>query len=225
LAEAVIASHACATTSLVTVSAVAGVVGPILFAITLTALSYLCPGYNPLTQTISELGATNAPTMELQALNFAILGVPTAIFAIGLGVYDRHFRSTSILVGLYGIGTLLVAGLPCDPGCSFKGTSLVQIAHSLDALFSFVVFAFAPLFFWRSSRTAPKWTKTPAWSLRVAIVSILMLVGYLAITALALSSTAGLVQRIFLGLLFAWMIMIAYKMARLATIDSGHSFP
>ena len=133
-------------TRLVTVSAVAGVIGPILFAIIVTMLGLLWNGYNPLTQTISELGATNAPNKDLQALNFAILGILSTIFAAGLGVHSKSFLSTSVLIGIYGLGTLLVAGLPCDPGCSFKSTSPVQTAHSLDALISFIVFAIAPLF-------------------------------------------------------------------------------
>jgi Protein of unknown function (DUF998) len=188
----------------------------------MTALGFLWTGYNPLTQTGSELGATNAPTMAIQALNFAILGILTMIFALGLSILNRRFRSASILVGIYGLGTLLVAGLPCDPGCSFRGTSPVQTAHSLDALVSFLVFAIAPLFFWRSSRTAPSWTRLSVWSLRVGVVAIALLVAYLAITVLSLSPYVGLFQRVFLGALFAWMIMIAYKMARISSTGFGH---
>jgi Protein of unknown function (DUF998) len=163
--------------------------------------------------------------MELQALNFAILGILTMIFAVGLTVQNRRFRSTSLLVGIYGLGTLLVAGLPCDPGCSFHSTSLVQTAHSLDALISFIVIAIAPLFFWQSSKTVPSWTKISVWSLRVAIVSMALLGAYLVITVLSLSPYVGLLQRIFLGLLFAWMIMIAYKMARLSPTNYGPASP
>jgi hypothetical protein len=190
--------------------------------IILTVIGFLWAGYNPLTQTSSELGATKAPTMELQALNFAILGILTMIFAFGLGVHNRSFRSTAILVGIYGFGTLIVAGLPCDPGCSFKGTSPLQIAHSLDALVSFVVFAIAPLLFWRSSKALPPWTRSSTWSLRVAIVAIPLLGAYLGITVLSLSPYVGLLQRLFLGLLLAWMVMIAYKMARLSPKSFGY---
>jgi uncharacterized protein DUF998 len=207
---------------LATVSAVAGVIGPILYAIIMTVLGFLWTGYNPLTQTGSELGATNAPTMWLQALNFAILGILTMIFAFGLGIHNRGFRSTAVLVGIYGFGTLIVAGLPCDPGCSFKGTSPLQIAHSLDALVSFIVFAIAPLLFWQSSKTLPSWTRASAWSLRVAIVAIALLGTYLGVTVLSLSPYVGLLQRIFLGLLFAWMIMLSYKLARLSPTSFGH---
>ena len=210
---------------LVTISAEAGVIGPIVFGLIVTALGLLWNGYNPLTQTISELGATNAPNMELQALNFAILGILTTIFAIGLNVHNRLFGSTSILIGIYGLGTLLVAVLPCDPGCSFKGTSLVQIAHSLDALISFIVLAIAPVFFWRSSRTVKSWSKTSAFSLRVGIISVPLLVAYLAITVLSLSPYVGLLQRVFLGLLFTWMIIVACKIDRLTLTDYGRPSP
>src|SRR6266849_1009850 len=76
---------------LVVISAVAGMVGPILFAIILTILGNLSTGNNPLTQTGSELGATNAPTMELQALNFAIIRIVTTIFAVGLTIHNGRF--------------------------------------------------------------------------------------------------------------------------------------
>jgi hypothetical protein len=201
---------------LVIVSATAGVLGPILFGIVTIVLGYQWAGYNLLTSTISELGATNAPTMWLQALNFAILGILTMVFAVGLTVQNGRFRSTSLLFGIYGFGTLVVAGLPCDPGCSFKGTSPVRTAHSLDALISFVVLAIAPLFFWRSSHILPSWTKISVVSLGIGIGSSLLLFTYLAITVLSLSPYVGLIQRIFLGLLFAWMITLAYKIARLS---------
>ncbi len=69
---------------LITLSAVAGLIGPIFFAIIVIVLGYLWTGYNHVTQAISELGATNAPNMGIQALNFAILGILTVIFAAGL---------------------------------------------------------------------------------------------------------------------------------------------
>jgi Protein of unknown function (DUF998) len=196
-------------------SGIAGVVGPILFAIVIVDLGYRWIGYDPLTQTISELGARNAPNMSLQALNFCVLGTLTIIFAIGLTIHNGLFRSTSILVGVYGIGTSLVAFLPCDPGCPAGGGSVVQLAHSLDALISFVTLASAPLLFWRSSRTVQSWIKMSHWSLRLSIVSIPLLFVYLAIEVFSLSPYTGLFQRIFLGLLFAWMIAIAFQLLRL----------
>ena len=197
---------------LITLSAVAGLIGPIFFAIIVIVLGYLWTGYNPLTQAISELGATNAPNVSIQALNFAILGILTVIFAVGLTLQNRRFRSTSVLVGVYGFGTLLVGVLPCDPGCLTTGTSMVQIAHDLDALISFILLAVAPLLFWRSGKTLLLWSKTAVWSLRVALGSVPLLIAYLIIEVSSLSPYTGLLQRIFLGLLFAWVIMVAVRL-------------
>jgi hypothetical protein len=199
----------------------AGVAGPILFGILLIDLGYRWAGYDPLTQTISELGARNAPNMALQALNFGILGTLTTIFVIGLTIHNGLFRSTSTLVGVYGLGTSLVAFLPCDPGFPAMGGSVVQLAHSLDALISFATLAVSPLIFWSSSRTVPTWMKMSRWSLRVAVVSIPLLLTYLAIEVFSLVPYTGLFQRIFLGLLFAWMIGIAFHLLRLRDL----SFP
>ena len=175
-------------------------------------LGYLWTGYNPLTQAISELGATNAPNMNIQALNFAILGILAVIFAVGLTLQNRRFRSTSVLVGVYGFGALLAAVLPCDPGCRTNTTSVAQIAHDLDALISFIGLAVAPLLFWRSGKTLLLWSKTAEWSLRAAVGSMPLLIAYLIIEVLSLSPYTGLLQRVFLGLLFAWMIMIAGRL-------------
>ncbi len=195
----------------------AGIMGPIFFAVIVIVLGYQWTGYNPLTQAISELGATNAPNMSIQALNFAILGILTLVFAFGLALYDRHFRPASVLVGVYGLGASLAAVLPCDPGCLATSTSIVQIAHSLDALTSFVGLAVAPLIFWRSSKTLSSWTRTAVWSLRISIGSILLLGAYLTIEVLSLSPYTGLLQRVFLGLLLAWMIMVAVHLSRVNT--------
>jgi Protein of unknown function (DUF998) len=200
---------------LVTMSGISGIVAPILFAIVVIDLGHRWIGYNPLTQTISELGAIDAPNMGLQALNFGVLGTLTIVFAIGLTIYDGRFRSTSVFVGIYGVGTSLVAFLPCDPGCPAGGMSVMQLAHSLDALVSFVTLAIAPLLFWRSSRTIPSWIKISPLSLGVASVSIPLLLVYLTIEVFSLSPYTGLFQRIFFGLLFAWMITIASQLIRL----------
>ncbi len=199
---------------LLTASALAGIIAPIVFTIIVIVLGFLWTGYSHLTQAISELGETGAPNMNIQALNFIILGILTIVFAIGLTAHDRRFRSASVLVGTYGFSALLATVFPCDPGCPTTSTSVAQVAHNLDALIAFIGFAIAPLFFWRSGKTLPSWTKLASWSLRIAIVSISLLGAYLIINIFALSPYTGLLQRIFLGLLFAWMIMIAVHLSQ-----------
>ncbi len=171
---------------------------------------FLWSGYNHLTQAISELGATNAPNMNLQAFNFAVFGVLTVSFAVGLVIHNERFRSSAVLIAMYGIGAFLASIFHCDPGCPASGTSVTQILHNLDAVIAFVALAIAPLFFWRSAKTSVTfWHRASVWSLNVANVTIPLAAAYLVIDGFSLSPYTGLLQRIFVGLLYGWMLVLA----------------
>jgi hypothetical membrane protein len=199
---------------LITISAFSGILGPIVFTIVIVILGFQWHGYNHLTQAISELGATNAPNMNLQAANFVVLGILTILFATGLWLHNRSFRTSGILVAIYGVAAIVAGPVHCDPGCPVVTSSTIQILHNVDALIAFVAFAFAPLFFWQSAKTIPKWNKTAQWSLNFANVSIPLVATYLAIATLSLSPYTGLLQRVFLGFLFAWLIMMSVSLFR-----------
>lgn len=197
---------------LITISAFSGILGPIIFTMAIVILGFQWHDYNHLTQAISELGATNAPNMNIQAANFVVLGILIMLFAAGLGLYNRSFRTSSILVAIYGVAAIVAGPIHCDPGCPVVTTSAVQILHNLDALIGFVAFAFAPLFFWRSAKNIPTLNRTARWSLDFANVSIPLVATYLAIATLSLSPYTGLLQRIFLGFSFAWVIMMSVRL-------------
>jgi len=56
-----------------------GIVGPTTYAIVLTALGVLWPGYNPVRQYMSELGAVDAPhAFVMNILGFQVLGISMA---------------------------------------------------------------------------------------------------------------------------------------------------
>ncbi len=200
------------TSHIVTISAFAGIIGPIIFTILVIVLGLLSPGYNHLTQAISELGANNAPNMNIQALNFVIFGILTILFATGLWLHNRSFRTCSILIAIYGISAIVAGPVHCDPGCPAQTSSTIQIAHNLDALIAFLAFAIAPLFFWRSAKNIPAWRKTGVLSLDIANVSIPLVGAYIVIAGLSLSPYTGLLQRIFLGFLYAWLMLLSARL-------------
>ncbi|NWF86915.1 DUF998 domain-containing protein [Candidatus Bathyarchaeota archaeon] len=62
--------------------AICGIVGPIIYTIVLTVFGFFWPGYNPISQYMSELGAVDAPhAIVMNVLGFQLLG----IFMIGFG--------------------------------------------------------------------------------------------------------------------------------------------
>ena len=199
----------------VAVSALAGIIGPIAFTVTVIVLGLLWQGYNHLTQAISELGATNAPNMNIQAINFVIFGILTVTFALGLWYHNTAFRNCSILVAAYGIGAIVVGPFHCDPGCPVSTNSTMQIVHNVDAFIAFVGLAITPLLFWRSARSIPSWRNIASWSARLAGLSVPLTFAYIVIAAFSLSASTGLLQRIFLGSLYGWLLIVAVRLLQI----------
>src|SRR5712692_8774318 len=96
------------------------------------------------------------------------------------------------------------------------------MAHNLDAPISFVGLSLARLLVWRSSKKDSRWRPVSNYSLALGSAAIALLALYLAVELLALSPFTGLLQRLFLAPLFAWMIIMS---ARLFRINRAQSSP
>ena len=60
-----------------------GIIGPIFFLIVITAIGFLHPNYNHITQYISELGAANAPySLIMNTIGFPLLGLFIIAFSV-----------------------------------------------------------------------------------------------------------------------------------------------
>lgn len=101
--------------------ALGGVIGPALFAVVVVICGALRPGYNHMTQFISELGAQG--TSHAAIMNFAgflPLGLLLVGFAASLrGALPRRplAVAVAILLGLFGLSIALAGLYSCDPGC------------------------------------------------------------------------------------------------------------
>ena len=106
---------------LVRIGALAAIGGPLLYAAVVGVTGYLTPGYDPLTQWISELGATGALYADLfNVLGPGIFGLLSVVFAAG---FWRALKggplafAAAALVTIAGIAGILDGVFPCDPGC------------------------------------------------------------------------------------------------------------
>ena len=76
-----------------------GVVGPIAYASVLATLGVLWPGYNPIRQYMSELGAVDAPhALVMNVFGFQLLGI--SMVALGLGLYRGLSKGWDTVVGV-----------------------------------------------------------------------------------------------------------------------------
>ena len=111
-------SYTAILTRLLTLVAIAG---PIYYVGFVTVLGMLWPGYDPIGQTQSELGAVDAPNgLLMNVAGFMALGVVIMAFA---AAYHLVLRPgpwkllATVLMALAGAGMIVVGFFPCDAGC------------------------------------------------------------------------------------------------------------
>ena len=170
----------------------------------------LRPDYSPISQYISELGATGAPYAGW--VNWAGYLPSGVFFAIALASFWRHWRPRGVqLAGLAllfceplaWIGSAIV---PCDLGCPAEG-SLAQNLHSLLGFFTYAgtalgvtLLAFAPgLHLWQRA----------GWLLLV----VLWLATFVAMVSPELSEVRGLMQRLGEALMYGTQAVVGWILA------------
>jgi hypothetical membrane protein len=208
-------------TSRLTGAAWAGLAGPIVFTITWVAQELArIEEYSPFEEPVSALAA--GPNGWIQSVNFAVFGLLTIAFAIGL------YRGSPSRVGpalflVSGIGLLMAAAFPLredaagvtyDPG----GHLAAGLTFFTSSALALLVISFA-----LAKHTEWRWLAIP-----VRVAGILMLVSNPVMGILVIPDDAplhdwsGLAQRVIvLGLLFPARLALSYQMLRSSHASHG----
>ena len=178
-------------------AAACGIAAPLTFVTGWFIDGLRTDGYDPVRQAISQLAREGAPTRASMTLAFVAFGVLLPLWAPTL---SRLLRSPSLLpvVAVAGLATLAVAALPLTktPG----GTQ--DTLHAVAAGIGYVAMTATPLLAaWALRRTGHP--VPAAVSAAVAIASAGCLVATLTADA------SGLYQRLGLGLVDAWHVVVA----------------
>lgn len=209
-------------TSWLTRAAWAGLIGPALFTLTWVAQElFWIEDYSPIKEPVSALAA--GPNGWIQSVNFAVFGVLTMAFAVGL--YGVSHSSKAGVVGsalflVSGLGLLMAAAFPLredaagvtyDPGGHF----VAGMTFFTSSAIALVVISFA----------LAKRAEFRRLAMPVRVAGILMLVsnpvmGILVIPDDApLHEWAGLAQRVIvLGLLFPARLALSYRLLRMVAL-------
>lgn len=207
------------------VSAWAGIIGPILFtAGFLGQEAFRRDEYNPVAEAVSALEA--GPNGWVQQVNFVAFGVLTIAFAVGL---HRGIRPTKrgivgpALLFVSGIGLLLAAALPLREDDS--GVTYDPGGHVVAGLMFFLTSAVGLIVLSRRLGHDPKWRRLATY---VLVAGGLALAGFVAMGALVmpdeapLHDWAGLGQRILiLVVLFPCRIILAARLLQLGRPRAG----
>lgn len=182
---------------------VSAALAPVFFIGGTLVAEALWPDFDPVTQTISELAAGDAPTRVFMTIMFALTGVShlvTSVFAVGIG------RPGRIALGLAGLATIGVAASPL-PTIASSST-----AHTLAALAGFVLLAIWPVLGMRRSRDYP-WLIRPAG----AVLGTLLLGGlclwFLSVWTSPDNSLLGVSERAAANLESLWPLAVVAALA------------
>lgn len=210
-------------TSWLTLAAWAGLVGPVLFTLTwVTQELFRIEEYSPIKEPVSALAA--GPNGWIQSVNFAVFGLLTTAFAVGLYRVSRTSKPGVVGSSLFlvsGLGLLMAAAFPLrenaagvtyDPGGHF----VAGMTFFTSSALALVVISFALATRAESSRLA----------MPVRVAGILMLVSNPLMALLVipndapLNEWAGLAQRVIvLGLLFPARLALSHRLLRTATLE------
>jgi uncharacterized protein DUF998 len=195
--------------------AVCGMAAPLMYAAAAVAAGFKYPGYDHLKNFISELGATGAPTASLMNfVGFLPYGLLVTAFALAL---HRGIRSDvggwlgpTILV-LYGMAYVGVAMAKCDPGCQSATPSLHHRLHLMLGDFIVLAAVLAPYTLYSRLR------KDPAWHSLALPTLVLPGMAWLILEISGTGMSGALRQRLWLGLFFLWLALLALRLLALGT--------
>ncbi len=163
------------------------------------------PGYDHVSQFISELGASGAPRgFEVSWYGFAPIGALMIAFAASAWLAaPRSVLSTLGFIGifLYAVGYLGTAVFPCDYGCRPEQPS---VTHQMHLLFGLPGYLFAPLILLLLAFATRRWPNA-GWLFVLGIVAAIGALGGL-ITFDESSPLVGLSQRVIEASVIGWIV-------------------
>ena len=181
--------------------AAAGMVMPFWFLGFATILGLTRAGYDPLRDPISGLGAQGvANALIWQLGGFFVSGLLELAYA---GALWSTFRDVSMTALMLAVAALLAVS---------AAAPMPTQVHMVAGLLVFACFAVLPIAAWRRFRRLPEWADLSGASLVVGAV----LVGWLLLLPNFGATQLGLWQRVFLVVAFAWQVVVASRIRRLA---------
>lgn len=204
---------------IITLLAICGIIGPIVFTIMIAVLGLLQPDHSHIADHISELGARGAPNaVVMNIAGFMLLGVLILFFSFGLykGIHNgKNSIIGPVLLAISGIGYIAVGFFPCDPGC--LNTSITGIMHVVSARIHWIGMILALLFISSSFKRDPKWKNYRLYTLASAVAILILALTLVSIGFWGgLKGWVGAIQRVWLGVRLLWIEVIAFKLLDLS---------
>lgn len=204
-------------------TALAGVVGPLLFAVVVIVTGALRPDYGHLHQFISELGESGGDYAWLMNyFGFMLCAGLILIFVVSLpgrfGPTLPRLLGTLFLV-LFALGMFFAGVFSCDTGCSPSDPTTEQKMHDLVSLVAFPAFVLGVAIWGVVFLRTAGWRRFGLYSLASAGLAVIAMV--LMVQSEATRAGTGIYQRLFLAVLFCWLIVLSIRLEAGSSARSG----
>lgn len=187
-------------------SAVAGIVGPMLYTITWFVLGFLEPAYSHTRDPISNLSAIGAPYAPVMTIIIIVFAILIAVFAFGLqrGLPPGFWAGPAALI-IAGVGYVGIAFAPlnlADPGDP-------NLWHMISASVTVFALMLAPVLTFSRLRRDLRWRNLSRYS----IATTLMAFAFAVMASLpAFAGWEGLMQRLVLTVVLVWIVAMAIRL-------------
>jgi hypothetical membrane protein len=209
-------------------SALAGILGPIVFLVVLTLAGLVRPGYDPVTRYASDLAV--GETSWLQTANFIVFGCLVILFAAGLrrGLGGgRALRVSATLLALTGIGLIIagvfatdLVGQPSTTHGTMHFVASLLMFGTLNAVFFVIVVPLRHDERWAGYAHYSAITGIIAGGLCLASVAAALPATFNNYQAGPLAAWTGLVQRALFVVAFGWIAMVGFRLLRVSRTRS-----
>ncbi len=192
--------------------AACGMLAPVLYIVTWTLAGLLYPGYNQLTQATSELTSKAAPPAAAAIANCGGYALGLLLIAFAFGLYrgvrnSRWLLIGTILVGLFGMISIIQPFFPLDPGASSH--TFQNMMHAAVYVISGVALLPGLLILSVAFTKDPGW-RPYRWYTLITPVLILLAgvdVGFFP---------SGVPERLSTLALLIWFEVVAFRLLKLA---------
>jgi hypothetical membrane protein len=198
--------------------AVAGIAGPIIFAVVALVQSLLRPDHSLVTHPISALAA--GPSGWVQNVNFLLFGLLMIAYAVGLHLGVRPSRA-----GVEGFAFLVLSGIGLMWGGVFPATDATgafdenRVLHIPGFIMTFLGGGIGLIVMSRRMAGDPRWQSVGTYAIASGIAMLVLILvggGLVRPPGAPLHAWFGLFQWVLLAVWFPCTIVLTLRLLRLA---------
>jgi hypothetical membrane protein len=204
--------------SVISVLAIAGIAGPLVFAVVALVQSVLRSDHNLVALPISALAA--GPSGWVQNVNFLLFGLLMIAYAVGLHLGVRPSRW-----GVVGFALLVLSGIGIMWGGVFPATDAMgafdenRVLHIPGFIMTFFGGGIGLIVMSRRMAHDPRWKSLATYTLATGMAMLVLILaggGLVRAPGAALHAFFGLFQWVLLAVWFPCIVVVALRLLRVA---------